>query len=242
VLSNALNDGTIAAGSSLPSEPTLVSRHHVSRTTVRRALERLEAENRIVRLRGSGTFARQIPGAKKLCLNLHSFFTDVPAIASKTSVTVLRFKPDALPEVVRDLQAQTGEPARVIQRLRKSNGVPYQLSTTYIPESKAKLIRAQELTRGSILTALDRIGPKAVQAEHTMSAIAADATAARELAVSLGTPLLRMRIVLSDATGQARFVYESLSRPDQFDVRAKLDREGSVNSRTHWRLQRPAKR
>jgi GntR family transcriptional regulator len=238
LLSNALNDGTIAPGSALPSEPTLVSRHHVSRTTVRRALERLERENRIVRLRGSGTFARQTSAAKKLCLNLHAFFDDIPAIASKTSVSLVRFKSDALPVLARELQAQVGEPAHVIQRLRKHNAVPYQLSTTYVSESVARSLSPKDLRSDSILTLLDRIGPKMVKVEHSMSAIAADATAARELQVPLGTPLLRMRAVLSDARGKIRALFEGLSRPDQFKVRAELERDGGSKSQVLWRLKR----
>lgn len=58
VLSQALAEGSIAAGAALPSEPTLVREYAVSRTTVRRALARLAAEGSIVRRRGSGTFAR----------------------------------------------------------------------------------------------------------------------------------------------------------------------------------------
>ena len=53
VLSQALAEGSIAAGQALPSEPTLVRQYGVSRTTVRRALARLAAEGSIVRRRGS---------------------------------------------------------------------------------------------------------------------------------------------------------------------------------------------
>ena len=42
----------------LPSEPDLVARYRVSRTTVRRALQLLEQEGRILRRRGSGTYAK----------------------------------------------------------------------------------------------------------------------------------------------------------------------------------------
>jgi DNA-binding GntR family transcriptional regulator len=59
MLSAALNDGLIAAGSALPSETELMSRFGVSRNTVRHALGRLEQEKRIIRRRGSGSFARR---------------------------------------------------------------------------------------------------------------------------------------------------------------------------------------
>jgi GntR family transcriptional regulator len=238
LLSNALNDGTIPPGTALPSEPTLVTRHRVSRTTVRRALERLERENRIVRLRGSGTFARQTHDTKKLCLNLHTFFEDIPAIAGKTSATLVRFKSGLAPAVARELELQLGENAQVIQRLRKHNGIPYQLSTTYVPESVARSIRQDKLRRESVLTVLDRMGPRTVKAEHSMTAIAADATAARELRVALGTPLLRMRVSLMDGKGKVRAVYEGVSRPDRLKVRAELERDFGVKPRILWRLKR----
>ena len=182
LLSNALNDGTIAPGSALPSEPELASRHRLSRkTTVRRALERLEHESRIVRLRGSGTFARQAPLARKLCLNLHTFYEDLPTIASKTSVSVLKFEPEDVPAGARDVQSQLGERPFVIQRLHKHQGTPYQLSTAYIPESVGRQMRRSSLGGStSIITALDKIGPKTVSAEHTMSAAVPPTTSHRE--------------------------------------------------------------
>lgn len=236
LLSNALNDGTITPGSALPSEPTLASRHRLSRTTVRRALERLEDENRIVRLRGSGTFARQTPLSKGLCLNLHSFFDDLPSIAAKTSVTVLRFEPESVRAGARDPQSRLGPRAFVIQRIRKFRGTPYQLSTAYVPESIGRQIRRNALTRTSIVTVLDRVGPKTMATEHSVSAVPADSTAARELNVSLGAPLLRMRAILTDVKGRVTAIYESLSRPDQLSVRVELERNPTRNAQGAWRL------
>ena len=236
LLSNALNDGTIGPGSALPSEPELASRHRLSRTTVRRALERLEHENRIVRLRGSGTFARQAPLARRLCLNLHTFYEDLPTIASKTSVSVLRFEPEDSPGGARDLQSQLGERPFVIQRLHKYQGTPYQLSTTYVPESVGRRMRRSSLASTSIITAIDKVGPKIVSAEHTMSAVAADDIASRALRLSLGAPLLRMRAVFSDAKGHIRVIYECLSRPDHLQVRAELERDPARDAHGTWRL------
>src|SRR3979490_1570693 len=78
LLSGALSDGTIPAGGALPSEPDLVTRYKLSRTTVRRALARLEGEGRIVRPRGSGTFARQSREPPRVYLDLNDFFEDLP--------------------------------------------------------------------------------------------------------------------------------------------------------------------
>src|SRR5579872_7023531 len=59
VLSQALSEGSFGVGEALPSEPRLMRDYGISRSTVRRALAQLEAEDRIERRRGSGTFARE---------------------------------------------------------------------------------------------------------------------------------------------------------------------------------------
>ena len=122
-LSGALNDGTIPAGGALPSEPELVSRYRLSRTTVRRALARLEEEGRIIRRRGSGTFARQNRKAPRLQLDLHTFFDDLPHIASQTSVSLLRFESGPVPASLRELLPELGSNAVIIQRLHRYHGI-----------------------------------------------------------------------------------------------------------------------
>ena len=236
LLSNALRDGTIPPGRALPSEPALVAQHKISRTTVRRALDRLESEKRIVRLRGSGTFAREVRDAKKLCLNLHSFYEHVPTTAARTSVAVLKDKPELRSAALRELEHQLGESPVVIQKLRKHNGTPYQLSTTYLSETVGKRVKRGKAGQVSTVALLDQLGIETVRAEHTMSAVAADSAVAKALEIPLGTPLLRTRVVFSDATGAVHAVYESLSRPDHFNVRAELERKGSQRSQASWRL------
>jgi GntR family transcriptional regulator len=238
LLSCALNDGTIPPGSALPSEPDLVLRYRLSRDTVRRALARLEHERRIVRRRGSGTFALQIPAPARQCLNLHAFYSDMPALASETSVSILRFETLAAPAAMQELQPQVGARALVIQRVRRYRGAPYQLTTAYIPESIGRLIRKSLLGDASLLTILDEIGPRTVTTDHKMSAIAADVDAARSLRVSVGTPLLRIRAVMSDSHGRLRAIYESLSRPDRFRVRAAFERSATRGLQARWRLKR----
>jgi GntR family transcriptional regulator len=240
LLSCALNDGTISPGSALPSEPELVLRYRLSRDTVRRALARLEHERRIVRRRGSGTFALRIHAPASQCLNLHAVHEDMPASDSETSVSILRFETVDVPAVMQALQPQVGARALVVQRVRRYRGLPYQLSTAYVPESIARLIiRKSLLGQASLLTILAQIGSTTVTTDHRMNAIAADAVAARLLRVSLGTPLLRIRSVMSDSRGRLRAIYESLSRPDRFRVRAAFERNATPGLRARWQLKRP---
>ena len=238
LLSGALRDGTIPAGAALPSEPELVIRYKLSRTPVRRALARLEDEGRIVRQRGSGTFARQSREPPRLYVDLQNFFEDLPALALRTSLSILRFEPGAVPAALRELQPQIGARALIIQRLHRFHGTPYALTTAYVPEPIGRRIRRSALTKASLLTVLDEIGPRTLTTEYTTGAVAADAIAARRLDVSLGAPLLRTRAVLSDGSSRLHAVIESLCRPDRFHVRAALERNPERNSHSHWRLKR----
>ena len=106
---------------------------------------------------------------------------------------MLRFEPEVLPAGVRDLQSQLGERAFVIQRLRKFHGTPYQLSTAYVPESVGRQMRRNSLGSTSIITVLDRIGPKTVSSDHTMSAVAADDIASRALGYRSATAAAHAR-------------------------------------------------
>ena len=56
-------DGRISPGERLPSESTLIAEHGVSRTVVREAVARLQAEGLVHTRRGSGSFVLTPPAA-----------------------------------------------------------------------------------------------------------------------------------------------------------------------------------
>ncbi len=91
LLSVALQEGTIAPDSALPSEPELCAQYRLSRTTVRRAIDRLVLEGRVIRRRGSGTYARSQPSAQRLCLELHALRKTLANLESHTTALTLRF-------------------------------------------------------------------------------------------------------------------------------------------------------
>lgn len=60
-LREQISSGEIAAGDKLPSENTLIAEHSVSRTVVREAIARLQAEGLIYTRRGAGSFVLTPP-------------------------------------------------------------------------------------------------------------------------------------------------------------------------------------
>lgn len=226
LLSAALEDGTIASGDALPSEPELCVRHDISRTTVRRALDRLEREGRIVRRRGSGTFARSQRAAPRFCVDLHALPETLAALESRTSAATLRFGQTPVPAALRAMTAEIGPTAYLLERLRSNQGEPLSLTKTYLPESIGRRLRRPIPGRVSVLTIVGRLGPPTVAVRCSIAAVPADADAARSLEVPLGSPLLRVRAVLTGETGELRAVLESLCRSDRVQLKIREPRLG----------------
>lgn len=216
----ALQDGTLAPGSALPSEPALCGRYGISRTTVRRALDRLEREGRIIRRRGSGTYARPQRFPTRLCLELHALPETLAALESRTTATTLRFAPAPVPAALRAIAAEgIGATGYLLERLRCSQGEPISLTAAYLPEIVGRQLRRWVPSRASVMTIVDRLGSPTAAVSCAVAAIPADIDAARALAVPLGAPLLRLRAALTDGAGGVRAVLESLCRSDRLQIK-----------------------
>src|SRR3981081_2722635 len=101
VLAQALDEASIAVGEALPSESSLVRIYGVSRTTVRRALERLAAEGSIGRYRGIGTFALGKRERPKSARQLVPIPDDLRSVAAHSNARVLAFDLVPTPEFLR---------------------------------------------------------------------------------------------------------------------------------------------
>lgn len=112
-LRERISSGHIAVGEKLPSENTLITEHGVSRTVVREAITRLQAEGLVYTRRGAGSFAltppperqpeaqslvpRTVEERRQLIEYRLGFETEAAANAAlKSSVTDLKSMDEAL--------------------------------------------------------------------------------------------------------------------------------------------------
>jgi GntR family transcriptional regulator len=216
LLSAALQDGTIAPQSALPSEPQLCARYGISRTTVRRALDRLEHEGRIVRRRGSGTFAQARRTRPRLSMEVHSLSEVPAALETRTVTATLRFDTAPVPQALRALAAEIGATAYRLERLLSGQGEPLSLTSAYLPEPIGSRLRHPV---PSLIGMLARLGQPAAAVRYSLGAVAADADAAHALRVPLGSALVRVRAVLTGDAGELRAVTESLCRSDRLQLK-----------------------
>jgi GntR family transcriptional regulator len=190
LIAEALVDGSIRAGSALPTESALMREHAVSRNTVRRALEKLEREKRIIRRRGSGSYAREQPGGSVTGADVIDIVHDLREIEIATTWRLLYFGSVATPAYVLDRAPAFGPRSLLVQRTRTLRGRIFTLATSYLVDHVGARLNRRRLAKRALFVAVDEIGVKVVTCDQVTSAITANAIVAEQLAVPMGAPLL----------------------------------------------------
>lgn len=220
-LRRSLVEGGLDPAERLPSEPDLAARYGVSRVTVRRTLDELEAEGLIRRVRGVGTFpTRRADAAAKT--NISGLLENLITYEQSTTARHLAWEcAEPPPEVARAFGPGT---ALRIVRVRSYQGQPISLTTIHVPAAHADLLDPGEGADEPVVRALDRRGVTAERAEQAITAVPASALAAETLGVAPGSPLICMRRLMSDRDGAPVLHQESLYAPDRFEYRMTLSR------------------
>jgi len=227
LLATALGDGLFAPGSALPTESQLMERFAVSRNTVRRALARLEDEKRIIRRRGSGSYARSAPSVGVTPETISAILQDFDATSSQTTSRLLRVKSALTPEYIRRRDPNFGAKSLLVQRCRSYKKEPFLFSTSHVPQHLAERLTRQKLGRKAVLTALDELGIVPVSADQITTAVVADALASRYLRVEPASALLCVQRLVRDGEGRSIEHQTYLYRPDRCHLRASVGIERS---------------
>ncbi len=141
-------NGVLPAGSRLASERDLAEELHVSRMTVRRAIEIIESQGLVVRYTGRGTFVvgtrgrvlidkgSEISSIKESELRrAGSFLKDMERLGRKPQVLFLE-QPSLIPansEVADHLQIKVGTLVLKRYRLQLADDLPYRLIESFYP-------------------------------------------------------------------------------------------------------------
>jgi GntR family transcriptional regulator len=238
VLLEQLEEGRYPDG--LPGELELARRFDVGRVTVRRALEQLAQEGRIVRENGrrSRPAPRQAPAgrggaaASPPTEPLHGLLGNIVSVSRGTTVKVIEWRAiAATPELARALQLAEGDKVRKAVRRRSSAGGPLSYITTYVPEPLVRGFGRAELAGKPILELLQASGVQLGRAVQTVSARQADVKVAAELQVPVGAALLWVRRLVHDVDDRPVQLLHGLYRPDRYEYRMELSQVGGIEAR-----------
>lgn len=210
-LGSLIDSGSLDPGDKLPSEKNLEDKFGVSRVTIRRALQELAHEGRIVRVPGKGSFVLQ-PKIEPLTA-LTSFSENMRAQGYEPSYQQAKISIiEANPKITNKLQLPINSKVLHVSRLMLADGLPMAIQDAYLPYSiyqkKPSLFTPEVLTNISMYKVLElELGEKLYRADEWVDASRADPSEAEKLKISPGDLLLIIeRLTLSQENQPIEYV------------------------------------
>lgn len=179
-------------GDRLPSEADLITQYGASRTAIRGALDLLRDEGVIERVPGAGTSVvtnKATHGLDRL-RGLAEGFGSTGSRRVLNEVLAVEVIPAPSPIADR-LCLTSGDEVVLIERVRRLDGEPLSLDTSYLPAHLARPLLDQDLASHDVFGLLDGpLGLPLGSARVTIEAVGADEPVSALLGVDVGSPLL----------------------------------------------------
>lgn len=235
LLKEAIVSGRLSPGTKLPGELKLAQEHHVSRVTVRRAMDALTEEGLVYRKAGVGTRVCERPlGATVMTASVSNLLPNMVKLGENSRVRLLEFIYDQPSKIIRErLGLGAGERTQRSIRVRLSEDKPFSYLVTHVPERVALHYSESDLASTPLFVLLERSGVHVDHATQSISATLATKDVALALDVSVGSPLISLTRVVFDKAGNGVEHLDALYRPDRYRIEIDLNRAGTVNGR-YW--------
>lgn len=220
-LSEGVSRGVLLPGSPLPPEREIASITEFSRVTVRKAIQLLAEEGKIVQRQGSGSFVSSKPEQIEQKLSRLTSFSEDMARRGKnaTSRWLERglFMPS--PDEMTALGLSAEDSVARIVRLRLADDEPIAIESASLPTD---ILPNPLVVETSLYEVLERDGHRPVRALQRISAINLGRTEAERLAVLPGDAGLRIERTSYLASGRVAEFTQSLYRGDAYNFVAEL--------------------
>lgn len=224
VLRQQIRSGHLEPHSAIPSEPELVASYHVSRATVRQALNELVHEGLLYRQHGKGTFVCE-PRIQQTLSELASLSEELKRRGKRPGGLLIVSELIRGNETVRDrLKLADEDQLMRLERVRTADGMPCAHEVDYLPYPRASSIyqRAKEASEGSLYALMIAEGLGPYVAEQTIKGGVASTREAELLQVATGLAGLRYACTSYDSTGQPVAYSELFFPGDRFDFHMTL--------------------
>ena len=218
--------GRYQPGDRIPTEPELIHRYGVSRTTVRRALRDLEMRGLIHRYPGRGSFVSE-PDLVQNLERLTGFVEDMSALGLDATADVITIeKVAASKQVAHSLRLNVGEKTIHIERVRLANGQPISFDDSYFPESLGARIANENLEVEPFYSILEeKYGMELADAEYVLAAAVATPRVAELLQLEANMPILLIERTSRVKSAPDPVLFEYLHyRGDRMRYRLTLQR------------------
>lgn len=226
----------LSVGDALPPERTLAPRFGVSRMTLRRAVEELVREGRLVRRQGAGTFVAEPKISHSL--SVLSFSEDMRrrgAVPSSRLVDVGDIPAGATLGGRLDIPA--GDEVFRVIRLRLADDEPMALETLHVPRSVVPGLDGDALVDASFYEILlDTYGVELMGGTQTIEATVTDEVESEVLEVPVRSPAFLFERISRARDGRIVEFVRSVYRGDRYQLHVDLARsDGNPTTTTHDR-------
>lgn len=187
-----ISDGVFTPGVAIPSEPDLVERYQVSRTTVRQALNLLAEEDIIIKVQGKGTFVRQ-PEVTQDLVSLQTINEVLTNAGLMPTVEVLSVETlSVVPPIAKEeLQVAADQTVVRVKRLHRVEKHPVAYAEIYLSGHFEWRFSIDDLKEKSIYSWLEEQSQIEVHSgRQVIRATAANNEVSALLELPLGSPIL----------------------------------------------------
>jgi GntR family transcriptional regulator len=217
--------GTYKPGGRLPSEAEIGRLFGVSRITTRKAIGMLVEEGLLSAQPGRGTFVVDDLADAPVVGEMERLIRKTERLSRKTRIreaTITEMEADA--ESARDLQLPPHGRVQRASHLRLLDGRPIGYVVTDIPASLRIRFKLSELNDSPMLTLLERKGVDIAFADQVISATLADTRLASLLNVTVGAPLIQIRLVVFNSNRRPVERMLAWYRADHYHHHVRLTR------------------
>lgn len=219
-LLNDIHKGVFPSGSKLPTENELSEMYHVSRVTVRKALQLLEDKSYIDRKVGKGTYVAEKKLQRNFTGNVRSFTImceDMGMNASAEMICKKLLSPDKKQQELMKLLPD--QQLLLIERIRYADNQPVLIERDYFSDEFDFLL-SEDLESQSLYEVIRQKKDLVfTHADRTIDIVFSNASESRMLGVKQGYPLLRICSTTQDNSGSYITFSEQLCIGDKFKLR-----------------------
>lgn len=222
----------LEVGDALPAERTLAPQLGVSRMTLRRAVEELIREGRLIRRQGAGTFVAGPKIAQGFAVT--SFSEDMRQRGARPSSRTLDVDNVLAGATLgKRLEISPGEQVMRVIRLRLADEIPMAVETLYVPCGLIPGLNARLLADGSFYELLSQsYGIVLTGGVRTIEATVTDESESQMLGVPPQSPAFLFEQVSRATDGQVIEFVRSVYRGDRYQLRVDLQPAGPLGGAT----------
>lgn len=230
-----IHNGNYRSETQLPTESELCETFGVSRITVRKAVDLLATDKLVRREQGRGTFVTGNDATPPLTGDMGQVLKRIDSLAQRSqakNVSITQKPADAETRV--DLHLEDGAEVTCVSLVRVLQGKKIGRSSTYFPTDLGVDVGTDEINALSLVSILEQKGIDILSADQLIGATLADMHDASVLGCTVGTPLVRIRLIVFDTNYRPVERHDAVYLADFYQHRIHLVREPGALGGFKW--------